>query len=108
MYVNIQGDVHVHVDEEKSAKEIRNSSKLYEKKQKVKKRDKVCQICGDMGNNGYLEVHHLFPVSKYPHMATNEDNMICLCQKHHAQYHNEYEGNINPITFIEFIKEVLK
>ena len=43
MYVNIQGDVHVHVDEnsdDKPLKDIRNSPKLYELKQKVKKRDK--------------------------------------------------------------------
>ena len=108
MYVNIQGDVHVHVDEntdDKPLKDIRNSPKLYELKQKVKKRDAVCQICGEIGTNGHLEIHHIFPVAKYKSLALDCGNMIAICQSCHHKYHNEVGDDVNPITFAKFMAE---
>lgn len=105
MYVNIQGDIHVHVDEnteDKPLKDIRNSPKLYELKQKVKKRDSVCQVCG---TNGQLEIHHIFPVAKYKSLALDCDNMVAICQSCHQKYHNEADENVNPVTFAKFMVE---
>lgn len=48
----------------------------------VKKRDKNrCIICG----NHIIEVHHIL----YRSLSgiTDRKNMVCLCKKHHMEYH---------------------
>lgn len=106
MYVNIDGDVHVHINEESRqlSKEMRNSTALSNVKKKVKSRDGKCKCCG--AESVPLEVHHIFPVSEYPELACDMGNMISLCQKCHRNYHEKY-NKTNPFTFTEFIKEEL-
>ena len=104
MYVNIDGDVHVHINEEtrQYSKELRNSSALLNVKKKVKSRDGKCKCCGE--EQVALEVHHLFPLSEHPALGCDMGNMISLCSKCHKKYHDSY-NNVNPYTFIEFLEK---
>ena len=70
---------------------------------KVKKRDKVCQNCGD--SKTQLEVHHIFPLAKYPELGTNELNGILLCQKCHHDYHEKYKGSEGAENFSKYLKD---
>lgn len=105
MDIAVYGDVHIHTAETKkevSIHTIRTSHAVSNAKKKVKERDKVCQCCGEF--NEIMECHHIFPVSKYPALASDENNMILLCQSCHARYHNRYElDQTNPLTFVEFM-----
>ena len=107
MDIAVYGDVHIHTAETKkevSVHTIRTSNAVSNAKKKVKERDKVCQCCGDF--NDILEIHHIFPVSKYPELAADMGNMITMCQSCHARYHNRYElEDVNPLTFTEFMKK---
>ena len=49
----------------------------------IRKRDKVCQICGDVAT----VAHHLLFKSKYPELMFNLNNGIALCKQHHKEIH---------------------
>lgn len=82
---------------------IRGSKAVNTAKKNVKARDTCCQICGEMEKP--LEIHHIMPLSKYPELASDEKNMIALCQKHHRQYHNIYEGSEGAESFAKYIRD---
>lgn len=108
MDIAVYGDVHIHTAETKkevSVHTIRTSNAVVNAKKRVKERDKFCKCCGDIGVDGHLEVHHIFPVSNYRELAADENNMVALCQSCHARYHNRYGlDEVNPITFAEFLR----
>ena len=72
---------------------------------KVTNRDNhTCAVCGYNGK--HLERHHLFGYAEHPELATNVNNGITLCKWCHQKYHSMYgKKNINPIDFMEFIKQ---
>ena len=82
---------------------IRSSPEYQDMKKRVKARDQVCQVCGEVDVNGHLEIHHILPLSDYPDLACDDGNCICLCQKHHQEYHNCYDVG-NAVTFADFMK----
>lgn len=105
--INVYGDLLLSGNKEDTVQRkqnIRSSPVYHEMKKRVKARDKVCQVCGEIDLNGHLEVHHILPLSDYPDLACDEGNCICLCQKHHHEYHNSYDV-VNAVTFTEFMKE---
>ena len=53
------------------------------RKRLFKKRGRICEICG---YDGYLELHHIIPVSKGG-QKTLDKNLIILCEKCHADAH---------------------
>ena len=110
MDIAVYGDVHIHTAETKkevNLHTIRSSNAVSSAKKKVKERDTVCQCCGEF--NEILECHHIFPVAKYPQLASDEGNMVLMCQSCHARYHNRHElEDVNPITFAEFMKNYAK
>ena len=110
MDIAVYGDVHIHTAETKkevSIHTIRTSNAVTTAKKNVKQRDKKCRCCGN--EEMEIEIHHIFPVAKYPLLASDENNMISLCQSCHARYHNRFElEDVNPITFAEFLKAVGK
>ena len=112
MDIAVYGDVHIHTAETKkevSIHSIRTSSAVASAKKRVKGRDEVCKCCGDIGVNGHLEIHHIFPVAKYKELASDENNMVTLCPSCHARYHNRYDlDDINPLTFAEFLRRNCK
>lgn len=107
MDIAVYGDVHIHTAETKkevNLHTIRSSNAVTSAKKRVKLRDKVCKCCGN--EELETEVHHIFPVAKYPNLASDEGNMISLCSSCHQRYHNRYDlDNTNPITFAEFIRK---
>jgi|GEM_PF-6298222 len=104
MNIVVNGDVVIYenTSSKKSVKDIRVSSQLSKVKQKVKSRDGLCQCCGEDAN-GHLEVHHILPVAKYKDLACDMNNMISLCQKCHAKYHDLYP-QVNAVTFSDYMK----
>ena len=52
----------------------------------VRKRDKVCQVCGS--DNG-LQAHHIIHRSKHPELSFNINNGITLCNRCHNESHNK-------------------
>lgn len=104
MNITVYGDVYI-TNSDNVKKNIRNNPKLTAAKKKVKSRDKVCQVCGNIGTNGHLEVHHIMPLSKYPELACDENNMITMCQQHHRKYHELYDKSESAETFAKFIRD---
>ena len=77
----------------------------------VKKRDKfTCQLCRKQG--GYLNTHHIIPITKQPELFANEDNLITLCKECHKLAHNNNtHGPINEDIqkiLIRIIKNIAK
>lgn len=105
MDIAVYGDVHIHTAETKkevNLHTIRCSNAVTNAKTEVKGRDGVCKCCGEY--NEIMEVHHIFPLSKYPELASDTGNMITLCQSCHARYHNRYDiDDVNPVSFVEFM-----
>lgn len=112
MDIAVYGDVHIHTAETKkevSVHTIRTSNAVSTAKKRVKERDGVCKCCGDIGVDGHLEIHHIFPVANYKDLASDENNMVALCPSCHARYHNRYSlDDVNPVTFAEFLRKNCK
>ena len=48
----------------------------------------LCSVCKDKGETSLdddLEVHHIIKLRNDPSGLLNDDNLICLCIKHHKQ-----------------------
>ena len=61
---------------------------------KVFERDKyICQFCGQLG--GALQAHHIEGYVNNPRLRTVLSNGICLCKKHHNNFHSLYGKKIN-------------
>ena len=111
--ITINGDVTINCssDEDipvigKDIHKIRTSNAVSTAKKKVKSRDSVCQCCGELPTNGHLEVHHILPISKYTELASDEGNMISMCQKCHRKYHEMYsDDDVNAVTFAKYLKD---
>ena len=65
---------------------------VYKWKTIVKKRDKVCQICGA---TKHLEAHHKSAWADDPINRVNPENGILLCAACHAKQH----PNLSPVLF---------
>lgn len=117
----IEGDVNINIIEHKDEKEdsqdekksigkkkiksLRNSAAMTTWRKKIRSRDQGdCQCCREAVPEG-LEVHHIFPLAKYPELGTKEENGIGLCQKCHSKYHQMYQGSEGPETFAKFLRD---
>jgi len=99
---NIYGEVHVHT-EHKPSTVGKTSPEMALIKRSVKKRDKCCQVCGEADKP--LEIHHIFPQSKYNNISWNTANLITLCQHCHRKYHEKYNGSEGPVSFAKYIRD---
>lgn len=111
MEINVYGDLYVTGNEKDTVQRkqsIRSSPAYLSMKKRVKSRDKVCQICGEVDVNGHLEIHHILPFREYPELACDDNNCICLCQHHHSKYHDLYDGCENAVTFVEYVKKTME
>ena len=114
MSVTVNGDVIINIqyeDElieedtnlpERSIKNIRSSNAIKKFKKTVKSRDGKCICCG--ATDKKLEAHHLFRVSDYTDLAFDVCNGVSLCHDCHEKYHKEYQDDVNPVSFVEFIR----
>jgi len=72
--------------------------------------DNRCAICGSAKD---LEAHHIYPKSKYPQIALDIRNGVCLCRKCHRTgamaYHKKYGmfGNVKSIIFFTIVKKII-
>lgn len=63
----------------------------------------LCEVCKDKGIATYdnLEVHHIIKLRENVNGLLDDDNLICLCLKHHKQADN---GELDP----EYLRELVK
>ena len=101
MVNNIYGEVHVHTNEK--VQKTKSSAEISIIKKGIRKRDKCCQVCGEADK--LLEIHHIFPQSKYPALAWDTSNMVLLCQRHHRKYHERYGGIEGAVSFAKYIRD---
>ena len=107
MEIKVMGDLILqanNTDTVQSKQDIRSTPAYQDMKKRVKARDQVCQVCGEVDVNGHLEIHHILPLADYPDLACDDGNCVCLCQKHHHEYHNRFDV-ANAVTFSSFMKE---
>lgn len=63
----------------------------------------TCYSCGD-SKGGNLNAHHLWSYSDNPELRLDLDNGICLCNKCHTEFHNQYGyGENNPNQMEEYL-----
>lgn len=73
------------------AVQFRNTSRWQRKRTQIRERDKnLCQIClldtydtHQMYTYDNIEVNHIVPISEDVDRALDDDNLICLCSRHH-------------------------
>lgn len=63
----------------------------------------LCEVCKDQGRATYdgLEVHHIEKLRENVDGLLDDDNLICLCVRHHKEADN---GEIDK----EYLKELVK
>ena len=84
---------------------VERDSKQYNRyREKVLKRDGVCQCCGKSED---LEVHHPMPFNQYNSLGADTNNGIVLCKECHSKYHSEYgyKKEANAVTFSLFLRD---
>lgn len=64
-----------------------------------------CLVCGSKNN---LEPHHITQVKPYDKLYSSVNNGAVLCKDCHRKYHEEYNGNVNPVSLVEFTKTMNK
>ena len=101
--INGNSTININTVDKTDIKHLRNSKELKEIKKLVKIRDGACVLCGD--KDSQLEIHHILPISEYPSLALDCNNLITLCQKCHRRYHDNYVGNISPESLINYAVE---
>lgn len=64
----------------------------------------LCEVCRAQGLYTYdnLEVHHITKLREDPNGLLDDDNLICLCKKHHKQAD---DGEISADYLKELVKE---
>ena len=64
----------------------------------------LCEVCKALGRATYtgLEVHHIDKLRENVDGLLDDDNLICLCTKHHKQADN---GEIDPAYLRELVKK---
>lgn len=98
------GEVHIHTDNNVKTTMKKTSPEMALIKRRIKMRDdNKCQVCGE--EDKPLEVHHIFPQSKYPEMTGNTANLITLCQSCHRKYHDEFEGSEGAVSFAKYVRD---
>ena len=80
---------------DKKTQAFYNSVEWKQVKKTVHIRDKgLCTMCLSDNKISYAEVvHHIEPLKENYDKRLSTDNLICLCNKHHAQVHAVYDGN---------------
>ena len=63
----------------------------------------LCEVCKDQGRATYdgLEVHHIEKLRENVDGLLDDDNLICLCTRHHKEADN---GEIDK----DYLKELVK
>jgi 5-methylcytosine-specific restriction enzyme A len=64
---------------------FRGSREWQRKRAAIVQRDlHLCQVCMQQGiYNSAVEVHHIVPLSEDFNKRLDDNNLICLCHKHH-------------------------
>jgi len=50
----------------------------------------ACEVCGS--TEGVLNVHHVLGRRVRPDLLLDENNLVCLCQRHHFLLHHGHEA----------------
>lgn len=67
---------------------LRQTNRWHAKSLQIRERSNwLCSVCRDQGiiNHESLEVHHIEKIRDNPEKFLDDDNLICLCTKHHKQ-----------------------
>ena len=67
-------------------RELRNTYQWHKKAEEIKERaNYLCEVCKDKGEYTYkgLEVHHIVKVRERPDLLLDNENLVCLCVRHH-------------------------
>ena len=86
-------------------RKIRNCYSWHKKAEEIKKESKyICAVCFDEGiiNYNNLEVHHIEKLRHNTERLLDDDNLICLCTKHH---HQADTGKIKKDYLDELVKK---
>lgn len=104
--ITINGDVIISVNNYKGNKMKNIRTKITKSfKNGIKERDSmICQCCGRKFER-HLEIHHIMPVSRFPELVCEPENLISLCQQCHARYHALYKHNEGAVTFAKFLQQ---
>lgn len=69
-------------------RELRSKNKWTKKSIEIRERaNYLCEVCRDEGIWTYddVEVHHIRKIKDAPELYLDNENLICLCQKHHKE-----------------------
>ena len=86
-------------------RKLRNNFKWHSKAKQIKKNSKfLCALCLEEGIYNYndLEVHHIIKIKDDKEQLYNNNNLICLCKKHHILADN---GTISKEHLFELVKK---
>ena len=67
---------------------LRNTTAWHKKSIEIRQAaNYLCEVCRDEGRYNYsdLEVHHITPIRANKERLLDNDNLVCLCVKHHKQ-----------------------
>lgn len=86
-------------------RKIRNNYKWHTKAKEIKAESYfLCAVCLEEGIYNYkdLEVHHIEKIRDNKNKLLDNDNLICLCKRHHILADN---GTISKEHLFELVKK---
>ena len=98
-----KGIIYKKVDEDKLRWEYKWKLKTVEIRERA---NYLCEVCRDQGVWTYddVEVHHIKKLREAPELYLDNDNLICLCKKHHKEADNN-EIDMDYLTGLAIKRE---
>lgn len=84
---------------------LRSSTKWTNKSIEIREASKyLCAVCLDEGILNYdnIEVHHIIKLQDEPSLLLENENLICLCKRHHKQAD---KGKLSKSYLLNLVKK---
>lgn len=85
----------------KKKEKAEKNKKWKELSKSIRDNIKCCQICNSKNN---LQIHHILEKKYYPELYFENNNLICLCPKHHL--FGAESAHRGAMAFIYLLKKI--
>lgn len=74
----------------------------------IKNEKKTCQECNCRLKGSVREVAHILPKQYFKSIATEDKNIIYLCEQHHNDYDNGSNESIKEMNIFNYVTKTFK
>lgn len=90
---------------EKRKEERKGYAEFFERHiKKIKKERLCCEECGERLKGNHSEISHILPKQYFKSIATDDENVMYLCKKHHNFYDDRSNEEIHKMQIFSKVQ----